>query len=61
MQTRTPEDRVEVEGGLLEADPYELMTTEGGLMKLPGVHRVPLLGPDGEPIDVYVDGFRVSP
>jgi hypothetical protein len=62
MQVPTPEPRLEASGSLREATPSELTEIDGGRMKLPGVvNRVPLLSPDGEPITVIVDGFRVGP
>jgi hypothetical protein len=63
MRAMTPEHRAEVEGGLREATPSELTRIEGGRINLSqfGPHRpLPLVGPDGDPVAVYVDGIRVS-
>jgi hypothetical protein len=64
MQGMTPEQGPEAEGALREATFRELAGIDGGRINLNqfGAHRpLPLVGPDGEPITVIVDGFRVGP
>ncbi|WP_109482693.1 hypothetical protein [Paraburkholderia sp. C35] len=45
-------------GASTELDHVAMNSIQGGRMKLPGQHNngTILISPDGEPVDVYVDG-----
>jgi hypothetical protein len=63
MRAMAPEHGAGAEGVLREATPSELTRVEGGRINLGrfGPPRpLPLVGPDGDPVAVYVDGIRVS-
>ena len=61
MQRKNAEQKMEAMEDLRETNPSELMAIDGGRMKIPGKnYRLPLVNALGDPITVYVDGFRVG-